>query len=427
MFTIDQARALDANDPLAKYRDQFVITDETLCYLDGNSLGRTPKSTITRINDFLHNEWAAQLVGGWAHWIDMAQSTGDLIGRASLGAASGQVLAMDTTSVNFYRAVRAAIAARPGRKTIITDEANFPTDRYIMQGIAEELGLTLITIPNDLRPDNIEDGGSVERITTDLLREYLSDDVAVVSFSIVQYRSGALNPVAQITQLANSFGALTVWDASHAVGAVDLKFDQDLVDFAVGCTYKYTNAGPGAPAWLYISSRIQQQTSLPIQGWFAQENQFEMGPTFQQTAGMRGFQIASPSIIGLYSITESFNMIEQATLAQIAHKAAVGTDMMIAQYDELLAPLGFQLVTPRDSSERGGHISIYHEEAERISRGLRSAKNVIPDYRTPNCIRLAISPLPTSYSEAWEGMHRLAEYAASNEWRQLSKTPPKVT
>ena len=427
MFTFDQARELTAADPLAKYRDQFIIADPDLCYLDGNSLGRAPRSTVARLNDFLLNEWATQLVGGWSQWIDMAQSVGDLIGRATLGAQAGQVLAMDTTSVNFYRAARAAIALRPGRKTIITDEANFPTDRYIMQGIAEELGLNLITIPNEIVDHEIGQTISDERITPELLSQYLSEDVALVTFSVVQYRSGALNPVAELTKLANSFGALCVWDASHAVGAVDLQFDRDLVDFAVGCTYKYTNAGPGAPAWLYVSLRIQGQTSMPIQGWFAQENQFEMGSTFTQTAGMRGYQIASPSIIGLYSITESFTMIEQATMSAIAHKAAVGTNMMIEQVDDELAALGFELVTPRDAKLRGGHISLYHPEAERISRGLRTARNVIPDFRTPNCIRLAISPLPTSYEEVWEGMHRLADYAASGQWQQLSKTPPKVT
>ena len=280
MVTRENALVLDAEDSLTHFRERFVIQDPNVCYLDGNSLGRLPKKTVETINDFLLNGWGTKVVDGWADWIDKAQTTGDLIGRAALGAAAGQVLAMDTTSVNFYRIIRAALSARPDRKTIITDEANFPTDRYILQGIAEELSLNLVVIPNDLTEHKVGEKFSNELVTAEILEPYLNEDVAVVTLSVVAYRSGALHDVKGLTDLVRSYGALMVWDASHAVGAVDLQFDRDSVDLAVGCTYKYGNSGPGAPAWLYIRKEMQTEILMPIQGWFAQRNQFLLGSKF---------------------------------------------------------------------------------------------------------------------------------------------------
>jgi len=427
MFTRQDALDLDAKDPLAKYRELFVFTDPDVCYLDGNSLGRLPKSTVETINKFLIEGWGTKIVDGWGEWIDKAETTGDLIGRAALGAAAGQTLAMDTTSVNFYRLVRAAISARPGRKTIITDEANFPTDRYIMQGIAEELGLNLVVIPNDLQEHSTGETFSDELVTPEILKPYLSDDVALVTISVVAYRSGALHNIKELTDLVRASGALMVWDASHAVGAVDMQFDRDGVDLAVGCTYKYGNSGPGSPAWLYVSKRIQSELEMPIQGWFAQRNQFLMGSKFDQIEGMRGFQIASPSIIGLLCIDEGFGMIEDATIAQINAKASKGTDKMIELFDQWLVPLGFELVTPRDSKLRGGHISIYHPDAAQIARGLRDDMKVIPDYRAPNSIRLAISPLPTSYVEVFDGFERIRDYTQSGKYKDLDLSSVKVS
>ena len=427
MFTRQDALDLDAKDPLAKYRDLFVFTDPDVCYLDGNSLGRLPKSTVETINKFLIEGWGTKIVDGWGEWIDKAETTGDLIGRAALGAAAGQTLAMDTTSVNFYRLVRAAISARPGRKTIITDEANFPTDRYIMQGIADELALNLVVIPNDLQEHSAGETFSDELVTPEILKPYLNDDVALVTISVVAYRSGALHNIKELTDLVRANGALMVWDASHAVGAVDMQFDRDGVDLAVGCTYKYGNSGPGSPAWLYVSKRIQSELEMPIQGWFAQRNQFLMGSKFDQIEGMRGFQIASPSIIGLLCIDEGFGMIEDATIAQINAKASKGTDMMIELFDQWLVPLGFELVTPRDSKLRGGHISIYHPDAAQIARGLRDDMKVIPDYRAPNSIRLAISPLPTSYVEVFDGFERIRDYTQSGKYKDLDLSSVKVS
>ncbi len=418
----EYALELDKNDPLAHFKSQFVITDPEMCYLDGNSLGRLPKSTITAITDFMNKEWGPEVVTGWSHWVDEAQPTGDLLGEAALGAAPGQVLVCDTTSVNFYQLCLAAIHARPGRKTIITDAANFPTDRYILDGIAKQFGLTLVIIEN-------EDPAIAqhERITTDVIAPYLNDDVALVTLEVIQYRSGARTDLKSITDQVRAIGGLVVWDASHAVGAIELNLDANGVDLCVGCTYKYGNSGPGSPAWLYVSKRVQKELQVPIQGWFAQDAQFEMGPVFERSQTIRGFQIASPSLMGIRCVQSAFSMIKEAGIDAIAHKAAVGTQMMIELYDEWLAPLGIELNTSRDPKERGGHISLVHPDAAQICVALRTISNVIPDYRTPNSIRLAISPLPTSYVEVWDGFARMRDLVASGRYKEVQEGGSRVT
>jgi len=413
---------LDSRDPLARFRSQFVISNPNICYLDGNSLGRLPLTTIDAVNAFLREEWGPEVVTGWGHWVDEAQPTGDLIGRATLGAAAGQVLACDTTSVNFYQLALAAIHARPGRKTIITDAANFPTDRYILDGIAKQFGLNLVIIDN-------ESAGSTEheRITPEILAPYLNEDVALVTLEVIQYRSGARNDIKSLTDLVRKHGAFMLWDASHAVGAIEMDFDKNGVDIAVGCTYKYGNSGPGAPAWLYVNKKVQAELQVPIQGWFSQGDQFAMGSDFERAQGIRGFQIASPSLIGLRCIKSAFTMIEEAGIGAISEKAAIGTEMMIQLYDAWLADLGFTLLTSRNPQERGGHISIGHPDAARICVALREFADVIPDYRTPNSIRLAIAPLPTSYVEVWDGFARIRDLVSSRQYEKIEKTDSRVT
>jgi len=374
------------------------------------------------VSDFLSHEWGIEVVTGWSHWIDEAQVAGDLLGRAVLGAAAGQVLVCDTTSVNFYQLCVAAIKARPGRKTIITDAANFPTDRYILEGIAEQFGLNLIIIDNE-NPAIAEN----ELITTEILKPHMSEDVALVTFEVIQYRSGARTDIKSITDLARSYGALVVWDASHAAGAIELDFDKNGVDLAVGCTYKYGNSGPGSPAWLYVNKSIQKDLQVPIQGWFANEDQFGMGPRFEKADGIRGFQIASPSIIGIRGVQVAYSMIEEAGISAIAQKAATGTQMMIDLYDSWLAPLGYSLLTSRNPKERGGHISIGHPDAARICVALRKFANVIPDYRTPNSIRLAIAPLPTSYIEVWDGFQRIRDLTETRQYEKIQGSDSRVT
>jgi kynureninase len=335
----------------------------------------------------------------------------------------------DTTSVNFYQLCSAAVKARPGRKTVIIDASNFPTDRYILAGIAEQHGLNLITLDNDGTggPGAVAIDNDCELISPEALEPFLSEDVALVTLQAIHYRSGSRPDVKAITDLCRRYGILVVWDASHAGGAIDLQFDEWGVDLAVGCTYKYGNSGPGSPAWLYVSKRIQNDLRVPIQGWFAQDAQFEMGPFFEPADTIRRFQIASPSIIGIRGVQASYEMIERAGIKAIAHKAAVGTDLMIDLFDAWLEPLGFTLMTPRDAKLRGGHITVGHPEAKRIAAALRKFAGVVPDYRTPNSIRLAIAPLPTSYTEVWDGFARIRESVERGDYLKIEDNGSRVT
>ncbi len=423
------ALAMDAADPLAQYKSQFFISDPDLCYLDGNSLGRMPKRTIEKVNHFLTEEWGTELVDGWSHWIDEAQTAGNLLGRATLGAAEGQTLVQDTTSVNFYQLCVAAIKARPGRKTVIIDSSNFPTDRYILAGIAESMGLNLITLNNDGfgGPGQVNVATDCEMITPEILAPLLNDDIALVTLQAIHYRSGSRPDIKGITDLVRSYGGLVVWDASHAGGAIDLRFDEWGVDLAVGCTYKYGISGPGSPAWLYVRKELQTEFLAPIQGWFANDKQFVMGPFFEPAEHIRRFQIASPSIIGIRGVQASYEMIEEAGMSAISQKAAVGTELILALYDAWLEPLGFTFLTPRDHNQRGGHITVGHPEAKRIAAAMRAFANTIPDYRVPDSIRLAIAPLPTSYTEIWDGISRMRDLVVSKRYLEIEDNGSRVT
>lgn len=428
-WTAESVAQLDQEDPLAKFRELFVIADPEICYLDGNSLGRLPKATIDRVNSFLTDEWGKELVDGWSHWIDQAQTAGDLLAKTALGAGPGQTLVCDTTSVNFYQLCVAAIKANPGRKKIIIDSANFPTDRYIVQGIAKQFNLELITLNSDGMggPGAVEIASEYEEIALAALEPHLTDDVALLTLQAVNYRSGVKQDIKAITDIARKKGIYVVWDCSHAIGSVELNFEQNGVDLAVGCTYKYGNSGPGSPAWLYVRKSLQEKLQVPIQGWFAQDKQFEMGAFFEPTNQIRGFQIASPSIIGIRAVEVAFQMIGEASIEKINQKASQGTQLMIDLYDQWLVDLGFTLATPRDAHKRGGHIIIQHQDAKQIAYALRKLKKVIPDYREPGAIRLGISPLPTSYSEVFEGFKRLKELVESGDYKNVSESSSRVT
>jgi kynureninase len=331
--------------------------------------------------------------------------------------------------MNFYQLALAAIRARPGRKTIIIDSANFPTDRYILEGIASQHGLNLVTLDTDRSggPGVVSVPAEHERVTAELLAPFLSDDVALVTLQAINYRSGARPELREISRAVKAAGAFMLWDCSHAGGAIDLDFDGNEIDLAVGCTYKYGNSGPGSPAWLFVRTSLQAELHVPIQGWFAQRDQFVMGPWFEKSGDIRGFQVASPSIVGIRAVQCSYQMIERAGIRAIEAKAALGTQLMIALVDEWLVPLGFELGTPREPTHRGGHIIITHPDAAQIALALRTMKNVVPDYREPSAIRLAISPLATSYGEVWDGFDRLRDLVASGDYRNVTPGESRVT
>lgn len=423
------ANAQDFSDPLKDFPAEFFRADPDVCYLDGNSLGRLPLATQSALESFLTEQWGTQLVDGWAHWIDESERAGDQLARAVLGAGPGQALVTDTTSVNLYQLLMAAVDAQPSRRTIIIDSANFPTDRYIVQGIAHARGLNLITLDVDHAggPGALSLETDQERFDVAGLESVLSDDVAVLTLQAVNYRSGTRQPVREITELARKYGIPVVWDGSHAAGSVVLDFDANAVDLAVGCTYKYLNAGPGSPGWLFVRKDWQEKLQVPIQGWFAQADQFAMGPVFDPVQGIRRFQIASPPIMGIRAVQSSLDMIERAGMAAIEYKAQQGTAMMVELFDAWLAPLGFELQTPREPGHRGGHIAVTHPEAKQIALAMRQLGNVTPDYREPSMIRLAISPLATTYQEVWDGMDRMRELVETGRYRDAVPEASRVT
>ena len=416
------AEELDATDPLNSFKNLFYIDDESVCYLDGNSLGRLPKKTLVELNELLVEEWGKKVVNGWSDWINEAERIGDLIGRAALGAASGQTLAIDTNTINLYQLAWAAIKSNPKRNKILIDRANFPSDRYAIEGIANELNMELVYIENE-----DSEVSQNEIISKELLSKYLDENVAIVTLQILQYRSGGLNDYVEIDKIVRKNGSYMLWDCSHALGSVNLQFDKNKIGLAVGCTYKYGNSGPGAPGWLYVSNELQQQLNVPIRGWFGVRNQFAMSQIFEKSESIRGFQISTPPIIGLRAVKVGFEMIEEAKMEAIQEKCLKGTDLMIDLYDQWLSNLGFNLATPRDRNKRCGHIIITHPDGAQIAMALRQLKKVFPDYREPNGIRFSFSALPTSFTEIYDGFQRLKELVETGDYKRVSTISRTVT
>lgn len=416
------AENLDATDPLNSFKNLFYIDDESVCYLDGNSLGRLPKKTLVELNELLVEEWGKKVVNGWSDWINEAERIGDLIGRAALGAASGQTLAIDTNTINLYQLAWAAIKSNPKRNKILIDRANFPSDRYAIEGIANELNMELVYIENE-----DSEVSQNEIISKELLTKYLDENVAIVTLQILQYRSGGLNDYVEIDKIVRKNGSYMLWDCSHALGSVNLQFDKNKIGLAVGCTYKYGNSGPGAPGWLYVSNELQQQLNVPIRGWFGVRNQFAMSQIFEKSESIRGFQISTPPIIGLRAVKVGFEMIEEAKMEAIQEKCLKGTDLMIDLYDQWLSNLGFNLATPRDRNKRCGHIIITHPDGAQIAMALRQLKKVFPDYREPNGIRFSFSALPTSFTEIYDGFQRLKELVETGDYKRVSTISRTVT
>ena len=383
------AEELDLADPLAEYRERFTLDDPSLIYLNGNSLGALPRAVMWRLDHIIREEWGTGLVRSWDHWVELPERAGDLVGELT-GAAPGQVLVTDNTTVNLYKLASAALEARPGRHVIVTDQDNFPTDRYVLEGIAAQRGAELRLLGTDIN----------EGVRPDAVRAAVDEDTALVSLSHVAYRSGALADMPAITEIAHEAGALILWDLSHAVGAVPVELDACDVDLAVGCTYKYLNAGPGAPAFGYVSARLREVLRQPIWGWFSQRNQFAMGPRYDPAPGTRKFMTGTPSILGTAAVEEGARLLLEAGIGPMRDKSTQLTSYLIELADAWLAPLGCALATPRQASRRGGHVTICHPRAERLVSQLAEA-NIITDYRTPDRCRFGLPPLTTRFTDVW--------------------------
>ena len=411
------AEQLDSGDPLAEFRDRFVWPSEpSLIYFDGNSLGPLPLATQARIAEVVGTEWGHGLVRSWHSWVGLPREVGDLIGRHLIGAAPGQVLVADSTSVNLFKLSNAALDARPGRRVIVTDDDNFPTDRYVLAGVAQQRGCELRMIHTDM------DLG----VSETAVLSALDHDVALVSLSHVAYRSGALADMRRITQLVHDAGALMLWDLCHSVGAVPIDLDASGADLAIGCTYKYLNAGPGSPAFLYVREELADKLRQPVWGWFGQNDQFEMGPSYDPVPGIEHFSAGTPHIIGTVAVQEGTKLLAEAGIDRLRAKGIALTSYLIHLADEWLAPHGFRLASPRADARRGSHVTLYHPDAWRISQALIAA-GVIPDYRTPDRLRLGPVPIITRFVDVWDALDRLRHIATAETYKSLSTEYSRIT
>jgi kynureninase len=396
-ITYEAARGLDAADPLREFRDRFEIGPDPIAYLDGNSLGRPSKATLARIRQVVEEQWAGRLIRGWAeHWMELPTRVGDLLGDVVLGAAPGQTVLADSTSVNLYKVLHAACGLRPGRAEIVIDDTNFPTDRYLVEAVAAQRGMTVRWIAME----------SMTGVTTDQLAPALGPDTAVVVLCHVDYRSSAVADLAGLTGMIHDAGAVAVWDLCHSAGVLPIGVDTAEADFAVGCTYKFLNSGPGAPAFLYVAERHLTDLRQPITGWIGAEDVFAMAPTYEPAVGIRRMLSGTPNVVGVAAVEAAVSLVAEAGLDRIRDKGTALTGMAIGLIDEWLTPVGVELLSPRDGNRRGCHLIVQHPDAEAITERLID-KGVIPDYRNPRLIRLGFSPLTTTYTEAWDGLDAL--------------------
>lgn len=399
------AADLDRNDPLFAFRERFAFDDEDLIYLDGNSLGRLPLDTTASVMDVVRHGWGERLVRSWSEgWMDLPVRIGDRLGEGLLGAAPGQIAVADSTTVCFYKLACAALAARPDRTEIVTDRDNFPTDRYVLESLAAERGLDIRWIEADSSAGpELED---VEKV--------LGPRTALVSLSQVSYRSAFILEMSAITSAAHDAGALTVWDLSHSAGSIPVRLDDDCVDLAVGCTYKYLNGGPGAPAFLYVRAAHQRHLRQPIWGWLGRREPFEMAQDYKPADGITAMLSGTPPVIALTAVSIGAELVIEAGIDEIRRKGIGLTEYAIGLADEWLAPLGVTVGSPRESDRRGAHVALVHRDARELSARL-IADGVIVDFRTPDVIRIGLSPLTTRFTDVWDGLDRIRQMIAGGD------------
>ena len=414
------AESLDANDELAVFRSRFLIADPDRIYMDGNSLGRLPQAAASRASQVVMDEWGEGLIGGWnAGWYEAPRRVGDAIG-ALIGAGPGQVIVTDSTSVNLFKLVAASLALRPERHRIITDSLNFPSDLYILQGAAELLGRghTVVSI-------GMQAGGEVPDLGD--LSAAVDSDTAIVVRSHAAYKSAYLYHMESVTRLAHERGALVVWDLSHSVGVVPIELDRWEVDFAVGCTYKYLNGGPGAPAFLYVSTPLQERARSPIWGWFGRDSPFAFDLRYEPAPGAARFLAGTPPILSLLVMEAALEPTIEAGTSRLRRKSVAQTEYLIALADELLAPLGVAVASPRESERRGSHVSLRHPEGYRVAQALIDEMKVIPDFREPDLLRFGCAPLYTTYADIWEAIDRTRRVIGERMFERYSPVRRGVT
>lgn len=408
---------LDAADPLVRFRQEFVIDDPATIYLDGNSLGRLPKRTVEIVNDLVRRQWGGGLVRSWAEWYDLPQRLGAKLARL-IGAQPDEVLVCDSTSVNLFKLTMAALSEQREDTTVVTDDANFPSDVYVSVGAtlsAGKTGFEVVEIERDL-PN-----------ATSAIEAKLNGDVALLTLSHTLFKSGYVHDMARLTGAAHEVGALALWDLSHSVGALPVDLNGSGADLAVGCCYKYLNGGPGAPAFLYVRKELQERLRSPIWGWFGQKNPFSFDLAYEPADGVDRFLAGTPPVISMAAVEPGIDLLLEAGMDQIRAKSLAQTDFLISLFDERLAPLGFRLVTPREHARRGSHVSVAHPEAWRINQALIGEMGVVPDFRAPDVLRLGVTPLYTTFAELADAITRIETVVKERRFEKYAEARTAVT
>lgn len=420
---INFANELDAKDDLAFFRNEFVISDTNLIYLDGNSLGRLPRRTIDFMKNVIENEWGDRLIRIWNDgWVNSPTELGAKIAKL-VGAHADEIIITEATSINLFKLAVAALKAKNGRRKIISDTLNFPSDLYILQGVINLLGNTHHL---DLLPST--DGIT---IASKEIENAIDNDTALVSLTHVAFKSSFMYDMETVTEQAHRVGALMLWDLCHSAGAVPVDLNGTNVDLAIGCTYKYLNGGPGAPAFLYVRRDLQAQLMQPMWGWFASKKPFDFELDFTPADDMSRFRIGTPPMLSMKAVEPALDIILDAGMTRLRKKSLNQTEYLIYLADEWLTPLGFTLGTPREAKIRGSHVSLRHLESYRICRALIEspppAVQVIPDFRAPDNIRLGITPLYTTFTEIHQALQRIKVIVEEKIYAKYSSEQLSVT
>ncbi len=403
--------ALDAADPLAPFRDLFTLP-EGVIYLDGNSLGALPRGTGPRVAEVIAQEWGNGLIRSWndAGWIEMSARVAHKIARV-IGASPGTVAVGDSTSVNLFKLLAAALKMRPGRHVIVSERTNFPTDLYVAEGLAALLA----------------QGHELRLVDADAIHAALQPDVAVLMLTHVNYRTGAMHDMPAVTRAAHEAGALMLWDLAHSTGAVPLDLAGADPDFAVGCGYKYLNGGPGAPAFLHVAERLHATARYPITGWLGHADPFAFEPAYRAAPGIAGAVVGTPSILAMAALEVGVDIVLQAPMPDVYAKSQRQTEIFAALVAEQCPDMGFALVTPPDAATRGSQVSFTHQNAYAIMQAL-IARGVIGDFRAPDILRFGFTPLYIGFAELWDAVRILRDVMQSGEWNtERFRTRQKVT
>jgi kynureninase len=399
VITRADLEALDRADPLRSFRDRFTLPSGVI-YLDGNSLGAMPAATPGRVREVVEDEWGRDLIRSWNTngWIDIQQRIGAKIGRL-IGAGEGETIVADSTTINVFKSLAAALQLRPDRRVIVSERSNFPTDLYIAEGLIRHLGRghTLRTV----EPDEIEAA--------------IADDVAVVMLTHVNYRTGRMHDMRRITELAHAHGALMLWDLAHSAGAVPVNLTSANVDFAVGCGYKYLNGGPGAPAYIYVAKRHQSKIEPVLSGWFGHESPFTFEPSYRPADGIERFIVGAPTILSLTALEVGVDLMLEASIDAVRAKSVQQTTLFDALVKQELEPGVLSLVSPSDPAMRGSQLNYAHRDAWPVMRALID-RGIIGDFRAPDVLRFGFTPLYVGFAELWDTVAMLKEILAGRLW-----------